>query len=55
MSRGVYVEIDLAELVHELDRDDERVDLLRALVESIHGEGTITKMREIVNSPEWND
>jgi hypothetical protein len=47
-------EVDLTNLV-ELLPDDEKISLVRSICQSIKRDGTINQIREIVNSPGFND
>lgn len=46
--------VDLTRTVENLS-DQERVEWLTALLESITEEGTIATLRSLVNDPKWND
>lgn len=50
----ISVEVDLS-IAIQLMSDRERVEWARALLETINEEGTIGAMRDLVNSPQWDD
>lgn len=51
----IPVTINIAEHIEEQMRDHERIHCIKSILASISEEGTIQKIRALVNDPKHND
>lgn len=52
---AIPIEIDLLELVARVNKQPERIGVLRALIKTVDEEGQIDELRQVLNDPEADD